>query len=897
MTDAVRILHVEDDPDFADLTATVLERDQDAFTVATASSVDEALGILAAASFDCVVADYDMPGATGLDLLERVRADHGDLPFILFTGKGSEEVASEAITAGATDYLQKQPGTEQYDLLANRIHNAVDQYRSRQRAATLDRVRTLLTDVNQALVRARSRAEAEEQVCARVAEASPYEFAWIGAVNPATGVVEPRARSDDLGYLDAVADGGDEDGDTDRPVYRAVRDQHTVLVEDLSAAAGDWRAAAVDCGFRSVAAVPLTHDDAVYGTLAVYSSDPVPFTDEERDLLAELGADVSHAIHSFTVEDRLREERDQRAALFENAPSPVVISRPELDGDEHLVASVNDAFVEVFGYERDEIVGTGATELLVPDDGVGEHVAFRDRAEAGETMTAEVERQTADGRREFVVHIIPFGGDEGRPDGIYVWYLDVTERNERQRELERNQALLHHTEELAGTGGWEIDAETNELEWTAGTYAIHDLSPAEFDPTVDTTIEFYHPDDRDRIERAVERCLTDGEPYDLELRIRTAAGEQRWVHTTGEPRYEDGEIASVRGAIYDVTDHVERERDLERSNSLLSTLIETLPLGVLAEDADRNVLAVNDRMFDLFDLPGTPEDVVGSDCARMAAEVAGMFEDPDRFVERIDEVVAAGDPVREDTLPVRDGRTLARSYRPIDLPGGSGHLWVYRDVTERAEQERSLRAERDRLESFASVVSHDLRNPLNVASGHLALAREGGDDEHLTAVANALDRMDGLIEDLLTLAQEGEDVGEVDAVDLGEAVRGCWATVATGDARVDVQVDAAIRADPGRLKQLLENLFRNAIDHGGDGVTVTVGDLEDGFYVADDGPGIPESERDDVFEAGYSTTEAGTGFGLSIVREIAEAHGWTVTVGESTAGGARFEVRDVDLAP
>jgi len=897
MTDAVRILHVEDDPDFADLTATVLERDQDAFTVATASSVDEALGILAAASFDCVVADYDMPGATGLDLLERVRADHGDLPFILFTGKGSEEVASEAITAGATDYLQKQPGTEQYDLLANRIHNAVDQYRSRQRAATLDRVRTLLTDVNQALVRARSRAEAEKQVCARVAEASPYEFAWIGAVNPATGVVEPRARSDDLGYLDAVADGGDEDGDTDRPVYRAVRDQRTVVVEDLSAAAGDWRAAAVDCGFRSVAAVPLTHDDTVYGTLAVYSSDPVPFTDEERDLLAELGADVSHAIHSFTVEDRLREERDQRAALFENAPSPVVISRPELDGDEHLVASVNDAFVEVFGYERDHIVGTGATEVLVPDESVDEHVAFRDRAEAGETMTAEVERQTADGRREFVVHIIPFGGDEGRPDGIYVWYLDVTERNERQRELERNQALLHHTEELAGTGGWEIDAETNELEWTAGTYAIHDLSPAEFDPTVDTTIEFYHPDDRDRIERAVERCLTDGEPYDLELRIRTAAGEQRWVHTTGEPRYEDGEIASVRGAIYDVTDHVERERDLERSNSLLSTLIETLPLGVLAEDADRNVLAVNDRMFDLFDLPGTPEDVVGSDCARMAAEVAGMFEDPDRFVERIDEVVAAGDPVREDTLPVRDGRTLARSYRPIDLPGGSGHLWVYRDVTERAEQERSLRAERDRLESFASVVSHDLRNPLNVASGHLALAREDGDDEHLTAVANALDRMDGLIEDLLTLAQEGEDVGEVDAVDLGEAVRGCWATVATGDARVDVQVDAAIRADPGRLKQLLENLFRNAIDHGGDGVTVTVGDLEDGFYVADDGPGIPESERDDVFEAGYSTTEAGTGFGLSIVREIAEAHGWTVTVGESTAGGARFEVRDVDLEP
>ncbi|KPN29215.1 sensory histidine kinase AtoS [Halolamina pelagica] len=97
------------------------------------------------------------------------------------------------------------------------------------------------------------------------------------------------------------------------------------------------------------------------------------------------------------------------------------------------------------------------------------------------------------------------------------------------------------------------------------------------------------------------------------------------------------------------------------------------------------------------------------------------------------------------------------------------------------------------------------------------------------------------------------------------------------------------------MKQLLENLIRNAVEHGGSDVTVTIGDLVDGFYVADDGPGIPEPDRANVFEAGYSTTQDGTGFGLNIVHEIASAHGWDVRVRDADGGGARFEFTDVDV--
>jgi signal transduction histidine kinase len=158
-----------------------------------------------------------------------------------------------------------------------------------------------------------------------------------------------------------------------------------------------------------------------------------------------------------------------------------------------------------------------------------------------------------------------------------------------------------------------------------------------------------------------------------------------------------------------------------------------------------------------------------------------------------------------------------------------------------------------------------------------------------------VDRGVALIEDLLALARHGEPIGEVEPVSLPGTVDDCWRTVETGDARLVARTGRTVRADPGALKQLLENLFRNAVEHGDEAVTVTVGDLDGGFYVTDDGPGIPEGEREQVFEAGYSTADGGPGLGLSIVHEIVEAHGWNVRIAESETGGTRFELTGVDI--
>jgi signal transduction histidine kinase len=156
--------------------------------------------------------------------------------------------------------------------------------------------------------------------------------------------------------------------------------------------------------------------------------------------------------------------------------------------------------------------------------------------------------------------------------------------------------------------------------------------------------------------------------------------------------------------------------------------------------------------------------------------------------------------------------------------------------------------------------------------------------------------MDGLIDDLLTLAKQGQSVGEVEPVALPELANTCWQTIQTGEATLTVEAECVLRADAKRCQQLLENLIRNAIEHGGEAVTITIGELadEDGFYVADDGPGIPADEREMVFDSGYSTADSGVGLGLAIVKEIVQAHGWTVEITQSEHGGTRFEISDVD---
>ncbi len=297
------------------------------------------------------------------------------------------------------------------------------------------------------------------------------------------------------------------------------------------------------------------------------------------------------------------------------------------------------------------------------------------------------------------------------------------------------------------------------------------------------------------------------------------------------------------------------------------------PIVVL--DADDHIREVNESATTFFpDLRDGLGEPIGS-------VVPALVDGPD-VIERS---FAGG---------TRFYRVTEHPYRAGDV--SLGRALILTDVTETERYRRELERQNDRLEQFASMVSHDLRNPLTVAQGYLELLDDASaDDEAHDKIDEALTRMEALIDDLLALARQGQPIDDPEPVSLESVASESWASVAASEAVMTVTEDVTLMADPERLQQLLENLFRNAIDHGGADVTVRVGPINDGgFFVEDDGSGIPPDERDAVFESGYSTLEDSTGFGLAIVKEIAEAHRWQISITDGTAGGARFEFSGVD---
>ena len=206
--------------------------------------------------------------------------------------------------------------------------------------------------------------------------------------------------------------------------------------------------------------------------------------------------------------------------------------------------------------------------------------------------------------------------------------------------------------------------------------------------------------------------------------------------------------------------------------------------------------------------------------------------------------------------------------------------------------------QRRQLEQVASILSHDLRNPLSVAQGNLEIAREDGDAESFERTAQALGRIEALIGDVLTLVRQDYSASDFEMVPVADLAREAWDEFDAGGCTFDVAMEArtSVRANRSALKELFTNLYRNAKDHNNTPIRVTLGALPDGFYVADNGVGIPEAAHDRVFESGYSTQSDGTGLGLSIVEHVASAHGWDVSVTSSETGGARFEVTTASRA-
>ncbi len=372
---------------------------------------------------------------------------------------------------------------------------------------------------------------------------------------------------------------------------------------------------------------------------------------------------------------------------------------------------------------------------------------------------------------------------------------------------------------------------------------------------------------------------------------------------------------------------------IDRAVSLFSSRfggLVTLARDFVVEEVD-NGFIVLDESGRIVDVNRTAKKMLGLDrpVGKTLAEVTtvGPIEDPGA----LEPIITGEKPVHElkETAWVQtdNGRRCYDVWISVLTEGDerAGHVILLHDITEQKyreqrleERERELEKQKaeleqqteqlayqnERLDQFASIVSHDLRNPLTVAQGYLDVLEQQAnelpddapiDDSYFAEVSHSHQRIESIIEDALLLARQGKAITATETVTLAAIATSAWENVETTDATLRCTADVAFDADRDRLLNVFENLFRNAIEHGGEDVTVEVGRLPDGngLYVEDDGSGIRADRLDEVLEHGYSTAEQGTGLGLSIVTDIVRAHGWGITAGNGTDGGARFELTGI----
>ena len=323
-----------------------------------------------------------------------------------------------------------------------------------------------------------------------------------------------------------------------------------------------------------------------------------------------------------------------------------------------------------------------------------------------------------------------------------------------------------------------------------------------------------------------------------------------------------------------------------------NTVLAHLDAGVITIDNEHRVIDINESGSQLFELGDTE--------ARAGQHVDDVFAGQSVFRELYWSVVDEGSD-RGSVLEL-EGRYYELEVIQLSTAGRGalGRSFILRDITDKLLRERELERKNEQLEQFASVISHDIRNPLSVIQGRLNLARQGVDvDTQLDDIEDNADRIEAIIEDALAMTRELE-TGPTEPVNVPTVAQHAWDHVDTGDIELQTGRDISVEATPSHLTQLFENLFRNAVEHGGDVEVVRVGVLSDdegeahGFFVADDGVGIPDEKREAVIEDGYTTSEEGTGLGLSIISGIVDRHGWSLAVTESERGGARFDIEFAD---
>ena len=601
---------------------------------------------------------------------------------------------------------------------------------------------------------------------------------------------------------------------------------------------------------------------------------------------------IARDITNERVATRSLAETEARfRSTFEVSGAGIVV----LSLDSRLL-QVNPAFCAMVGYSEPDLQGSELWPLVYDEDRatLEEAVAHAMDGE-GPGIVSEIRFHTAGdqvawGRTSLTV--VPSPEDE--PLYLVAHVEDITARQATERRARHGEALLRIAGRIARLGGWAIDAQTREQYWSPEIHEILGFAP-DVTPTVEEGITLFPEPGRQRMSDALEACLRDGIPFDLELEVDTVAGEHLTVRTVGlAERDEDGSITAARGAFQDITEQRRVTDETQRLQQRLAQAFEAMSDGVILLDDDWTMTYLNTSAAGVIGRAST--ELIGSGLLEVFPELTGT-EALAAYHRSMDQRVAT-------TVEPFWFEPLHAWLEVRVFPSTPGIALYFRDVTGRMEREQRLEeialAEQnaadqlrqlDRVKNtFLTAVSHELRTPLTVVQGMaqtLPRLRQDMDivvrDRIEDALRKHADRLAVLLDELLDLDRlsRGELQTQRYPIDVAVILRAVVARTELDRIHLDAPDHLEVEVDAVQFERIVTNLLDNATKYAATGaINVHLEVTREQrlrLEVVDGGPGIPPDHLEQVFEPFHRASDLdaqpGTGIGLSLVAEFARLHG------------------------
>ncbi len=702
----IRILHVDDDSSSLEATKLMLLDLNSEFIIDQACCVDDAFKKLSVEHYDVVVSDYEMPQKDGLQFLIEIRGQNNGIPFILFTGKGREEVAIKALNLGADGYYNKQGNPE-----------------------------------------------------------------------------------------------------------------------------------------------------IVYG---------------------ELAHGIKTVVEHVRVEKELKRSEERFRTIFEGASDGILA----VDPDSKQIIFANPAMGELTGYSSNELTKLCIADIHPKKDLPLVLSEFEKQLKSETTIAVGTPLLKKNGQIIYCDITSKLINIENRIV-MTGFFRDATKRKQAEEGLKKSKALMNEAEKVAKIGGWEFDATTLAQSWTEETFNILEIDLSHGAPKVPQGIGFINLPYRVMAEKAIQRAIAYGAPYDQEWEITTMKGNTRWVHAVAKANLENDKIKTVSGSIQDITERKKNEEVLKASKKKYQLVFENNFDGIFVSKRDGTILSLNHSICQMLGM--TEQEV-------MKVGRQGIVVDEPRNDAALKELDKYGQAVARLAFKRKDGSIFEAeisSKEFVDIDNSNSILITVRDISNRLMLEEKLR-------TIGSFTRHDINNKLMSAQGYLFLSMKLVQDK--PEILKPLEKLEVALTNIsriLDVSKQYETIGSQKprVIDVGKAVD--EAIILFGNLEriefVNKAIGYNVLADQ-MLSTLFYNLIDNTVKYGEKTTKIEVFikrncDGSESIVYQDDGVGVSSEYKLKLFERGFGK---GSGFGLFLIKKTCEIYGWTITEDGEPGKGAKF---------